>query len=172
MPSTGFTLAGAGADLGSSWTSPGNITADDAVVAVGVAILSGSTSTLKASTFGLAVPTGAIINGVETRVQVNHQGGIESGTLSSVNVGASDSTLGTAKSPAHSVTSTPTDFDDGNSTDLWGLTLTPALVNAADLQVRVVFTAGGLGMNAEVDAIWVNVHFTLGAGRNRGYVIG
>ena len=172
MPSTSFTLAGAGTDLGSSWTNPGNITADDAVVATGVAIFSGSTSTLKASSFGLAVPAGATIDGVETRVQISHGGGVESGTLSSINIGTSDSVLGTAKSPSHTIISTPTDFDDGSSTDLWDLTLTPTLVNAADFQVRMVVTAGGLGINAEVDAIWVNVHFTLGGARNRGWVIG
>jgi len=172
MPSTGFTLASAGADLGSSWVNPGNITADDGVVATGSAVFGVNTSTLKASSFGLAVPAGATIDGVETRVQINHGGGIESGTLSSINVGTSDSVLGTAKSPGHTITTTPTDFDDGGSTDLWGLTLTPTLVNGAGFQVRMIVTAGGLGINAEVDAIWVNVHYTLGGARNRGWVIG
>jgi hypothetical protein len=162
---TGFTLVGAGATVdtgGSAWANPGNITADDgtnASCAVGTAAGGVTGDTLRGSTLGFAVPGGATITGIELRVQLSFGG--SASTIDSVNIGKDDSTLGTAKTPGTALTSTPTDYDFGSSSDLWGLSWTPAEINASTLQGLLVVASAGAGASVSCDAMWMNVHYTV-----------
>jgi len=73
MADTGFVVAGTGTDVtlaGTPWTSPGNITADDATRALsGNAGTQAITNYLRASNFGFALPAGATIDGIQVRAQ-------------------------------------------------------------------------------------------------------
>jgi hypothetical protein len=163
VASTGLTIAGAGAtvDTGSGpvWANPGNITADDDTMAqITFTGGAGETDDLKGSTFGLAVSAGATIVGIEVTAQLSRA---QSGdTVTYINVGKADSTLATAINPGTALTATPTNYTYGSSTDLWGLTWTPAEINASTFQARVRCTASGNFHTVSCDAIWVNIYYT------------
>jgi hypothetical protein len=159
---TGFVIAGAGATVDTTarnaWSNPGNITADDGTNATySPGASSGEGDDLKASDFGLAIPGGATIDGIEVRAQLSGTG--TSPTWSYANVGKDDSTLATSNNPGDTLTSTPTNFDDGGAADLWGLSWTPAEINASTFQVRIRCTQSAFS-TASCDAIWVKVYYT------------
>ena len=164
---TGFTLVGAGATVdtgGSVWSNPGNITADDgsnATCSVGSGFGGTTGDTLRGSTLGFSIPGGATIDGIELRLQLSYTaviGGVP--TIASVNLGKDDSTLATAKTPGTSLTTTPTNYDFGGSADSWGLSWTPAEINASTFQGLLVAANAGFGATVNCDAMWMNVHFT------------
>lgn len=157
---TGFVIAGAGANVdtaGEAWANPGNITADDGTNAA-VVIFSATTSDrLRASNFGLSVPAGATIDGIEIQAQLNNSFG--NAVWDYVNVGKDNSTLGTAKDPNVALTATVTNYTQGGPSDLWGLSWTVAEVNASTFQVLISETAPD-SHNCLCDAIWVKVYYT------------
>ena len=158
---TGWVIAGAGATVdtgaGTAWTSPGNITASDNTGADNTGSTSQSDS-LKASSFGLSVPSGATIVGIETRAELI-QSGSGTKTYSYVDIGKDDSTLATSKNPGDTITTSDVLYDDGGAADLWGLSWTPTEVNASTFQVRIRTTSGSALGHASCDAIWVKVHY-------------
>lgn len=161
---TGWVIAGAGANVDvsgdGSWINPENITASDDNRAG--TPFQGTGDLLKASDFGLNVPGGATITGVETRAELrSSDGGGGFATYDYVNIGKDDSTLGTAKDPDEITTDSDALYDNGGSNDLWDLSLTPSDVNSSDFQVRigVDVPAGPSNPDAECDAIWVKVHY-------------
>lgn len=157
MASTGNVLAGTGennAGIGATaWTSPGNVTADDAADATCNA--GASSQYLVARNFGFAIPVGASIAGVTVRAEASeHSAGTESlnGQLQNdagALVGSSQAQTisGTAKSV----------YTYGGTADLWGATLTPAIVNDADFGVRFWFTTSH---DVRVDFVTVAIEYT------------
>lgn len=170
MADTGWVIAGSGDTIDTDaqpWTSPGNITADD--VNVAYATVSGSpTDSLKAYNFGLSVPTGSTIDGIEVRAQLS-DAGTSNENYSYVNVGKDDSTLGTNKDPNVDLTTMQTNYDEGGASDLWNLSFTAAEVNASSFQVRI--KCDGYGY-VYCDAVWVKVHYTPAVGRSQFQIIG
>jgi hypothetical protein len=165
---TGFTLVGAGASVntgaGNAWGSPGNITAEDgsnATNSAGTSDTSTVTDTLRGSTLGFALPGGATIDGIELRVRARYVV-VFSGSpiISSVNLGKDDSTLATAKSPATALTTSLANYTFGSSSDLWGLSWTASEINGSTFQGLMVGTNTGFVQGFEVDAMWINVHYT------------
>lgn len=168
MTNTGFVLAGAGAnnaDAGNvAWSTPGNVTADDAAYAT-ASVPGGQTSQyLHATTFGFAIPS-ATIDGIQVRVQRNE---------ASLGDNAKDHTIQLIKGGTRSGTNnadtatnwptTDTNKDYGGTADLWGNTLSAADVNASNFGVAVRITSIEVTKgNAEpkVDAIWIAVEYTL-----------
>jgi len=130
MATTGNVFAGAGATVdraGSTlWTNPGNIVSDNATNATSTV----PTDYLIASSFGFALPTGAVVRGITVRVEMSETG---SGSSSYVIQLTSDTTptlIGNA-SGTISITTGPVVSTTGSTTDLWGTTLTAAQVNSA-----------------------------------------
>jgi hypothetical protein len=177
MPSTGFTPAGTGANVDTgqaSWSNPGNITADDGTEASS-SLGSKSPGTtdisdyLQATNFGFTLPAGAVPVGVEVRVQKRNSNIVD--RVISLVVGGSV----VGDNNADLVTPWPgsaTNVDYGGATDLWGLSLSKAQVEASNFGVVVqAQLTGGGNASASVDAIWINVHYII-AGGNRGYIIG
>lgn len=162
---TGFVIAGAGATVntgsGPVWTDPGNITADDATNASSSVFASATSDDLKASNFGFSIPGGATIDGIEVRAQLAASFGPDNYVY--VNVGKDDSTLATNKNPGVATTTTPTNYDSGGSSDLWGLSWTAAEINASTFQVRIR-TQNGSFLNSLCDAIWAKIYYTPAAG--------
>lgn len=162
MPvNTGFVIAGAGANINTgnqSWANPSRITADDG--SRSIVSTEGSTSdTLKASNFGFSIPENATIVGIETRVQLRREAG-NGGTFRYVNVGKSDAVLGTSKNPNEAIGTSDQNFDDGGAADLWGLSWTPAEINASTFQVRARIEGQFFGApDIGCDAIWCRVFY-------------
>lgn len=131
-----------------AWSNPTRVTADDG--SSSTATLPAGTATthyLKATNFGLALPTTAVINGLTVEVK---------GQLSAAQncVGriylyknsvltASAKLFGTGQSTANFSVGSPSTITFGNSTDLWsGTVLTAADLNASTFGVALKFTAG------------------------------
>src|SRR5689334_5997158 len=117
--STGLKVAGQGRNVSrglTAWSNPSRVTADDGSNATN-AIGFGSTSDwLVADTFDFSsIPSDAKITGVRVRIQASSSG---SQTISQVNIGKTDASLGTAKTVSVSVTGSMVDYDFGGADDL------------------------------------------------------
>lgn len=165
MASTGFTIAGAGAnnaDAGNdAWTNPGNITADDGSDAQANDVDNGQTTQyLEATTFGFAIPAGATIDGIIVRIQKD---ATDNNTwdhtvqllIAGTRTGDNNADTGTYW-PVYS----PTNIDHGGAADLWGLTPDADDINHADFGVTVRASANNKNEYPQVDAIWMNIYYT------------
>lgn len=166
---TGWVIAGQGRSVaragsgGPAWVNPGNVTADDGTDATWAGFLgAGFSDWLVGDTFDFStIPSGAAILGIETRVQLSCTNAASS-TISAVNIGKDDSTLGTAKTPGTAVTTSKVDYDHGSSVDLWGLTISAAEVKASTFQALLSCNDGsGVAARAfQCDAIWMRVTYS------------
>lgn len=173
MASTGFTIAGSGANSdpgsGTAWTGPGNVTADDGTVAnvSGLATAGDTTQYLHATNFGFAIPSGATIDGIEVRLNKykNTSGGAVIDDLDVILI-KGGTRSGTGKDGADWPADATNNEDYGSSSDLWGTTLTDTDVNASNfgVAIRAECRSSGASRVARLDAVWINVHYTEGGG--------
>jgi hypothetical protein len=172
-PNNPGTLADDGSNGGSqTWSSPANAAASDDAYAsvpcecnkVGFTLVHDLTHYLKATGFGFSVPSDATIDSITVEIE-RHAGGFPSsiadGTVSLV-VGSSVQ----GSNQASPVTWPATDLYAQYGPMSWGLSLTPANVNASNFGVVIaaIDTAGvGQCPNAGVafiDHIWLTVVYT------------
>jgi hypothetical protein len=148
---TGENLAGIGA---TAWTNPGNIVSDNATDATN----NGSSSNyLVARNYGLSVPGAATITGITVRIELSeHSPGSE--TLNARLQDENGALIGSGKTASVTGT-TKTVYTYGSTSDLWGATLTPAIVNDADFGVRFWFTTSH---DIRVDYVTLAVEYTEG----------
>jgi hypothetical protein len=148
---TGENLAGIGA---TAWTNPGNIVSDNATDATN----NGSSSNyLVARNYGLSVPVGATVVGITVRIELSeHSPGSE--TLNARLQDENGALIGSGKTASVTGT-TKTVYTYGSTSDLWGATLTPAIVNDADFGVRFWFTTSH---DIRVDYVTLAVEYTEG----------
>lgn len=147
-----------------AWTNPGNASTSNDVWASAAA--AGSTVTthyLLGTAFGFAIPTTATINGIQVNVE-RHQGGGSSGvTDSTVKLVKGGVVSGTNQAVA-GVWGNTTDAvrTYGAANDLWGLTLTPSDVNAANFGFAFsVSCASGISdASAFVDQVTISVTYS------------
>lgn len=161
FPTSGTTVArGSGLD----WTNPGNVVSDNTTDATCAATDANGSDYLVAKTFGFSIPAGATIKGVLVRVEASeHTSGTEplraqlqneSGTLfgSEKTTSNEGSISGTTKAV----------YTYGSTSDLWGATLTPAIVNDPDFGVRFYFsTAHDIRIDYVTMAIQYTFDYTL-----------
>jgi hypothetical protein len=176
---TGFVICGSGTSEGGSvggvavWADPGNITADDGAYArrssLGTAADALASEFLHARNFGLSVPAGATIDGVE--IQIN-------GYSSSATRRIKDYTIFFVKAGSNvgndlsDDVTWPADMDYlktyGGPTELGGVSWTAEDVNAAGFGASLQFTSAGetgdLSAEARMDAVWIKVYYTEGSG--------
>jgi len=163
---TGFVICGTGAseDTGSAsaWSNPTRITASDNSRARSSNASGVTSDTLVASNFGFSIPGTATIVGVEVRAELSKTAFLDASTYSYVNIGKDSSTLGTSKAPGDSITTSDVNYDDGGSSDMWGLSLTPTEVNASTFQARIRVDHSYAFGTSEVDcdAISVKIYYT------------
>lgn len=170
MASTGFTICGTGANITGvgtqAWASPGNITADDSADANGdAADKSEQMNWLVGSNFGFAIPGGSTIDGIEARLQAYDTAGTNGlSDITHVVIYKDNSTPGNdLEAGTTNVSLTPTNYDYGDSAELWGLSWTPAEINSSNFQLRISMNsneAGSVAGNPRVDFLAVNVHYT------------
>lgn len=168
MSDTGTIFPGTGADdaaVGTvSWSSTGNITADDAAVAQSSPAGPATTHYLKATNFGFAIPGGATIDGIKLEIKKRQNFGTPGiVTDSAVYVVKADATLGStnkAEVPAWGAALAYSTY--GGSADLWSESWTAADINDADFGF-VISASVSNNCSIEVDAFRVTIYYT-GAG--------
>lgn len=164
--STSNTLAGTGTNDASygtyAWTTPGNITADDASYAdtVDPGPGSGDSNWLVGSNFGFAIPSTATITGIVVTIE---KYAATNGALDSqVKLFDNTSTpVGSNKAEGGIWASTPTVSTYGSSSDVWGASLTPTIVNNSNFGVGIAagLFSNGTG-NGHVDYIKMQVYYS------------
>lgn len=164
-------IAGAGADLTGigtvAWTSPGNITADDAAFAVStVTAANPQTHYLKASTFGFTIPTGATINGITAEVErLTESGNAPRNRDNVVQLIKGGTIQGNDKADTTTDwTLTQTIKTYGSASDLWGLSFTDADINDSAFGLAFSAKTTTNSRNAQVDFIRLTVTYTANFG--------
>lgn len=172
MASTGFKFAGTGSSLNTGedvWSFPERVTADDNSYAMTPDNMSVTSDRLLGSNFDFsAIPDGSTIDGVEFRYR--RKAGAIGVALDSTHVRlySAGSPIGTAKDSAAAWEGTETATTLGGAADLWGATLTTAIVKASTFGGAIDVDWGATGFPAggtlDVDSIEMNVHYTAPAG--------
>lgn len=126
-PSTGANDAAVGTV---AWTNPGNVTADDSTFATAALTAIDTTQFLKATGFGFSIPTGSTVDGILVEWKRKGEFGVDN-VVKLVQGGA---VAGDDKADAVTAWPNPAAAyaSYGGAADLWGLTWTPAQINAAD----------------------------------------
>ena len=161
LPLTGADSTGAGTI---PWINPTFIQADDGFATAAGFNANGQIShTLQATNFGFAIPTTATILGIMVRVKRWAQvaGRVIDASVKLTSPGTADKKITTS-----TWTTGPSDIVVyGGSNDLWGGAFTPANLNASTFGVSFSATLlTGSGAQANVDAIYVSVYYTLASG--------
>jgi hypothetical protein len=149
-----------------NWTNPDNVKAADASVATGVTSHSGFsiTNALTLTDFGFSVPASASVTGIQ--VEINRKGtnafdgGINDEKVQLV-IGGTPS--GDDKASVSPWPSTLTVASYGGQSDLWGLSLSAADVNASNFGLIVQGDElNATGQTASIDYARITVYYTGG----------
>jgi hypothetical protein len=151
---------------GLAWTSPTSVFISDETRA-NVFLSSDWTVSqyLVVSGFGFDVPDGATIDGVLVEVE-GRADNIGRAAFTHVQLANNGTLLGSADTTSSELTETDTYFSRGGSSNTFGASLTSAIVNSADFQVRVRYgyTLGSNNTTGYIDHVRVTVYYTEGAG--------
>lgn len=167
MSSTGNIFAGTGESVDraglTAWTTPGNVTADDA----NDATCNGASGSdyLVGRNFswpGGAIPSNATIDGILARAHCSeHSGGTEAllsqlqdNTAALVGTNKTTSNEGAISGTAKAV------YTWGSVSDKWGFTPTPTILNNANFGIRFWFATSH---DVRVNYITLDVTYTIGA---------
>jgi len=157
-PTSGTFIAGANID----WTNPGNTTnTGDTNYATAVFGGAANTDNLLGSNYGFAIPSGAIINGIELSVRrmtsATNGGRITRDNVVSLVKGGV--VTGNNKATATAYTTAFVTATYGSATDTWGTTWTPADINAANFGAVLSVNANN-SLTASVDHLRITVYYT------------
>ncbi len=151
FPSSGTSVDRAGS---TAWTNPGNVVSNnttDTTAAV-------PTDYLVCTNFTFSVPTGATILGVTVKVEASETG---SGTTDYIPQLISDATptlIGSAKGAVAVSGTGKVVSTNGSASDVWGATLTPAIVNGTGFGVAIWST--DTTNTLEIDYVTMAVEYT------------
>lgn len=168
-PATGANDAAIGT---TAWSSPGNITTEDAAGALNTGT-SGS-NYLKGTNFGFTsgdIPSGATINGiqVEWKCLVDSTAGGEDMRITSVKLVVGGSITGNDLQTNQQINVTSyTYFSYGGVSELWGLTPTQAQVTASDFGAVLQVTRNGGIFSARCDFVQITITYTAATGAAGG----
>lgn len=162
MANTGNIFVGTGENLdragSNDWANPGNILSDDATDAI--ASGPGGSDYLIGRNCGFSIPTGATITGVLLTVEASeHSGGTEA--LLAQLQDETATLIGTNKTNTNEGNisgTTKAIYTFGSTSDLWGATLTPAIINDANFGVRVWFETTH---EVRIDYIQIQIEYTI-----------
>lgn len=163
MSSAGPNFVGSGVDLGAGWTSPGNVTAEDATSATFTSVCPFTTTKLRCTMGANAFSVAGFILGVLVEIKVSGAddlaGTVLFDTVTLVNGGVE---MGTNQA-AGNVNGTLTWYSFGGSSNLMGATLNDTIVNSSTFGVDIAFsdsTAGANG-NISVDAVRITIYYAV-----------
>ncbi len=121
-------------------------------------LATGTSHYLELTDFGFSIPVGATITGVVVQINHGHTGGVVvDSTVKLVKGGA---ITGTDQASGANWPNELQSLTYGGTSDMWGLALTPADVNASDFGVVLSATASGALLAAFVDYIRIKVSYT------------
>lgn len=144
-----------------AWSGVANAGASDDSRATASVGADGFTQRLQGTALGLAVPVGVTIDGVELVVEGGADGGSTAFLDALVRLLRAGAVDGDDRSVASHWSATERLVTYGGPTDLWGLALTPADVNAADFGAAIRWRRDGTSVKAaRVDHVQLRVHFT------------
>jgi len=112
---------------------------------------------VKYTGFGFSIPAGATIKGV--RAELNKYSTYSTAQDLYIQLVKAGATAGDNKATLDYWPQTPTIFYYGTPTDMWGTTLTPADVNAANFGIQVGWIFSNTGNNEVVNADYVTLTF-------------
>ncbi|MBI4305247.1 MAG: hypothetical protein HY678_02910, partial [Chloroflexi bacterium] len=155
--------AGTGADVddccgGPAWSNPGNITSSNDASAQVTAHVNYASDSLQATNFAFAIPSAATISGIEVQIERRASAaGIRDGSLQLLKAGG---VAGVDKRD-NSVDwpSTDTVRTYGGPTDRWGVSWTPADINASNFGAALMIGAAPNSPLAYVDHIQIKVYY-------------
>lgn len=157
---TARTNPGTMADDGSvgsvSWSNPNNAKVSDNVYAVAnFGSTPGDTHYLKATNFGFAVPSDAIINGIYVAKEGKFTGG--GGGFSAAKLVVGGSVVGTEHQKSFG---TEAYYSSGELFDLWGLSLTPADINDPNFGVALyTHLTSASSASVSIDNIQMKIYY-------------
>jgi hypothetical protein len=144
MATTGniFATLAANVDRAASaaWTTPTNVYSDNATTATGAAgnaFVSVPSDYLVTSAYGFTLPAHATIVGVTVRVEAAETGGGSSSYIPQLHSATTPTLIGSAKTAVTVTGTTAVVYSSGGTSDLWGATLTPLIVNNAGFGVSI-----------------------------------
>ena len=142
------------------WSGPDNAKTSNNVDTGNILEIGETSHYLKATNFGLSIPTGATINGILAEVEQAYK---ISGpaTENSIKIVKGGVISGDDKSTGAETTSTDTYVDYGGATELWGETWTAEDINLSTF--GVVYSVKNLEGDAivpQVDHIRITVYYT------------
>lgn len=163
MADTGLALPGTAASVGtvSAWFDPSNCcTATDSSYAYqGGGGSKQVSDALSATNFGFSVPADGTITGVLVRIRRAMKSGSagEAYTDNSVRLSVAGSASGSNLAKPDAWTTTKTSVDYGGAGQVWGLALTPEIVNSAAFGVEL--RANRTKEYGYVYTIWMQIFF-------------
>lgn len=161
MADTGWISAGLGQSIAfgsQSWYNPTYIYISDNNRARAPLSQDEDSHYLRATTFGFAIPDGAVIDGIEVRIEkyTNVVNTIEDNSCKIVKAGSEQ---GAEKGQAYWST-TEAYVYYGGAADKWGLTWTPAQINASNFGVSLsAINYESSIANAYVDHVQIKVYY-------------
>lgn len=153
-----------------AWVSPGNAgVSDNAYATVTLPNPNDSSHYLKATNFGFAVPASASITGVKVEFEKSSPAGVPiiDSLIKLVKGGVIG---GNGKVISLNWPTTDTYSAYGHSADLWGLSLTPADVNASNFGVVIQARNNGTGsVTGQIDHVRITVYYSYTSG-DKNYI--
>lgn len=171
MASTGAKLPSSGASVSSSpwsddaWVNPGNVTAIDTTYASVTASTFDSgdqTYRLRCTGFDFsAIPDGSTINGITVKIN-NARYANGTGSLDLCQLVSSGTPIGNNKysTPQALTTTATTDYTVGGTSDVWGASLTAAIVKDSSFGVDIGCLSTGANTDVYIDAVEMTVEYT------------
>lgn len=152
--------------VGRDWSNPENITSgsDSTFTSVFLSATGRESRRLIASDFGFSIPSDATVLGIDIdwrRDKLNISGGPQITDLEVRLIDGSGSLVGDNKASATQwPNNNPTTFSYGDSTDMWGTTLTPSDINADDFGVSLRSQVTGGSAAGRVYWAAITVYYT------------
>lgn len=175
MASTGAKLPTSGTSVSASpwsdnaWTSPGNVTAIDSTYASVTASTfdtNDQTHRLRCVGFDFSsIPDGSTINGISVTIHnaryANGSGSIDLAQLVEGGAPLGDNKYSTPQALTKTAT---TDYSLGGTSDLWGATLTAAIVKSSTFGIDIGCLSTAENTDVFIDAVEMTVEYTAPVG--------
>lgn len=145
-----------------TWKDPTNVAVSDNKYATAFAQANLSTHYLKATNFGLSVPTNATVTGVLVEIEVR-KNGPDGGSFrdATVRMVRANGTVGNANRGKDAQLDTADSYCSyGHSHDMWGERLTPADVNSSNFGVVAAYVSPANTSLVSIDHMRMTVYYT------------
>lgn len=153
-----------------AFVSPSNVSASDNTYATKLAGTPLTTYYLTVTNFNFSIPSNATVAGIEVNVEGKKSLAQDTGRFSNVKLILSGSISGTSQSSSQELATSDSITTFGSSSNLWGNTLTPAVVNASNFGVGVSMFISPSDVNTTVslDHITMKVYYAVIPGQGGG----